>query len=280
MRSFPSRVTLALVGIFSLIGAVGLAISSLLLLDGMVGNLISEAVGILIDVALASLVIDRISSAQRRREWDFAYAVMIESAASAFVDVMRILYVRASPLFFSNNVLRYEEFVKIATLHISTLRSNIEGFSVALTPESHRLCRRIELRFLWIIDYITERPSAPVIDERCFRIMKSIAEELEIFSRKEGEVRYRVEQEIVDAALLRAGVFQGSSGVLQGLDDLVRYRLRVQSELLRNTSDLPNSAIQTIRDDFDNRYSTYYFLLDAKLLPVACAMIDGAGGVN
>jgi hypothetical protein len=62
MGSFPSRVTLALVGVCALVGGIGLAVASLLLMDGMTGNIVSEAVGILIDIAIVSLVIERVAS--------------------------------------------------------------------------------------------------------------------------------------------------------------------------------------------------------------------------
>ncbi|KOU15019.1 hypothetical protein ACR3S4_28050 [Streptomyces sp. CH8.1] len=276
MRSFPLRVTLTLVGACALAGGIGLAVAGLFFLDGMTGNITGEAVGILIDIAIVSLVVERVASMQRRREWDFAYAALIESAAATFVDIMRLLYVRTSPSSFSANVDRYEEFIKIAALHASTLRSNIEGFATALAPEAHSLCRRTEQRMLWMIDRLAEPPRAPVVEDRYFSLMNGVAEELLAFSRKEGGRRYRNERQAIDAALLAVGEFAGGSDNSRNLDDLWRYRLSVQSELLRSTQVDSGYAVRGIRDDFDNRYSFGYFLLDGRLLPLACATLRSA----
>lgn len=276
MGSFPSRVTLALVGVCALAGGIGLAIASLLLLEGMTGNIASEAVGILIDIAIVSLVVERVASMQRRREWDFAYAALIESTASTFVDIMRLLYVRTSPHAFSANIDRYEEFVKIATLHASTLRSNIEGFATALTPEAHSLCRRTEQRLLWMIDRLSEPPPAPVTEERHFSLMNGVATEFVAFSRKEGGRRYQSERQAIDAALQYIGEFPGDRGESGTLNDLMRYRLSVQSELLRSAQPDSSFTVRGIRDDFDNRHSFGYFLLDSELLPSACTILRSA----
>ncbi|GAA4028375.1 hypothetical protein GCM10022232_87790 [Streptomyces plumbiresistens] len=239
----------------------------------MTGNIVSEAVGILIDIAIVSLVIERVASMQRRREWDFAYSTLIESVAATFVDIMRLLYVRTSPRAFSVNIDRYEEFIKIATLHASTLRSNIEGFATALTPEAHGLCRRTEQRLLWMIDRLAEPPRAPVTEERYFTLVNGVAAELITFSQKEGGRRYQNEQQAIDAALHSVGEFRGDGGESGTLNDLWRYRLNVQSEFLRSTQADSGVSVRGIRGDFDNRYSLGYFLLDSKLLPLACAIL-------
>ncbi|MFF0000734.1 hypothetical protein [Streptomyces avermitilis] len=242
----------------------------------MTGNIVSEAVGILIDIAIVSLVVERIASMQRRREWDFAYAALMESTASTFVDVMRLLYVRTSPRAFSANIDRYGEFVKIATLHASTLRSNIEGFATALTPEAHSLCRRTEQRLLWMIDRLSERPPEPVMEERHFSFMNGVAAEFLAFSQKEGGQRYQSERQVIDAALQSIGEFRRGGGELRSFSDLMEYRLSVQSELLRSVQPDSTLAVRTIRDDFDNRYSFGYFLLDSELLPLACTILRSA----
>ncbi|MFF9264096.1 MULTISPECIES: hypothetical protein [Streptomyces] len=275
MSSFPSRITLAVVGVCALAAGVGLAITSLLLLEGMTGNIVSEAVGILIDIAIVSLIVERVTSMQRRREWNFAYSALIEGTASTFVDIMRLLYVRTSPHAFSANIDRYEEFVKIANLHASTLRSNIEGFATVLTPEAHSLCRRAEQRLLWMADRLSVPPPEPVAEERYFALMNGVAEELVAFSKKEGGSRYQSERQVIDAVRQSIGEFRFNGGE-GGLNDLMRYRLDAQSELLRSTPPDSSFTVRGIRDDFDNRYSVGYFLLDSDLLPLACTILRGA----
>ncbi|MFD8004951.1 hypothetical protein [Streptomyces mirabilis] len=261
-------------GAASLAAGIGLAVTSVLLIDGMTGNLVSEAVGILIDIAIFSLILERISAMQRRREWDFAYRVLIESTASAFVDVMRILYVRSSLAAFSSNIDRHEEFVKLAMLHAATLRSNIEGFATALTPEAHSLCRRTEQRLLWMIDRLSQTPSDPVAETQSFSRMNQMAMELVDFCQREGGRKFQIDQQAISEALRSVRESQTGLHEPASLDELFRFRLRAQSEFLRSSQIPSSSTVQGIRDDFDNRYSIGYFLLDCALLPSACTILQ------
>jgi hypothetical protein len=81
----------------------------------------------------------------------FAYEALSDRAAITFVNVMRLLWIRVSPVALAFNGQRNDEFRQIADLHLAEYRSNIEGFAGVLDAPSHELLRKIDRRLTWAI---------------------------------------------------------------------------------------------------------------------------------
>ncbi|MCX5535192.1 hypothetical protein OG785_32145 [Streptomyces sp. NBC_00006] len=237
-----------------------------LLIPDMPGNLASAGIGILLDVALISLVVERITTAQRRREWAFAYQVLSECMASTFVDVMRLLYVRNASNAFATNIGRYATFLRIAAFHAALLRSSIESFSSILTPSAHRLIRRTEQHLLWIIDQLQDCPESVALDKKYFAVLEEAADRIIEFIDTEGADSFHHDREIVRTAMASAAEYGYDPSNVEDLNALDRCRLRIQDAILRECRNAGTSNARTIADDYDNQHAIKYFLLDSKLI--------------
>jgi hypothetical protein len=58
----------------------------------------------------------------------------------------------------SGNIHRYGEFVQITRLHLTNLRSNLEGPALGTEPGSYKRARQIEFRLAWLADYLSDFP--------------------------------------------------------------------------------------------------------------------------
>jgi hypothetical protein len=81
-------------GMVALFLGILIAIIGLIVYGVSVGtNLLAGASDLLISIAVAIFIIDRINRANSRRQWLAAYRALHGLVAAAFVDVMRLLYV-------------------------------------------------------------------------------------------------------------------------------------------------------------------------------------------
>ncbi len=79
-----------------LLGFSAIAFSLLLFPEQMMPNLLSEAAGVLLEISLVILIVDRLGTRQRRRDWAFAHRAVSQRMAAAMVDVVRLLSVKAN----------------------------------------------------------------------------------------------------------------------------------------------------------------------------------------
>jgi hypothetical protein len=242
------------------IAVVGLAIYG----NGMATNLLAGFSDLLIGIAVAILVIDRLNRANARRQWISAYQALHGLLAATFVDVMRLLYVRSSAEACAANIDRYDEFIGIATLHASSLQSTIGGFAVALDPAVHTLCRKVEQRLSWMVRSLSKDAGIIQIEQDQLELMAATGQILASFIVKERDHRYIAALKAADEALAGSGFPQDKQAKLEP-GELMRYRLPAQSRVLENNQQVLR-ALQTIANDIDNELAIYYFALDQKLL--------------
>ena len=91
--------------------------------------------GVFAEAVLVVLVLDQIAHSHARHEWSFVRRVVGERMAASMVDIMRLLFVRWSPLAHSANHERHNEFVEIAELHLEDFRSNLQSLVLAQSHE-------------------------------------------------------------------------------------------------------------------------------------------------
>lgn len=179
-------------GASALLLGVGLAVAGVLAYgSNMTANLLAGFAGAAVEIAVAVLIIDRVTAARRRRQWAFAYDAMSDRLAVTFVDVMRILWIKFSEAAAAVNEERMPYFEQLAHLHLAELRSNIEGFATALEPRSHDLCRRVDRRLSWAIAQMIELPSGSVRQREMVGLMRETGELLIEFLELGGGPRYR-----------------------------------------------------------------------------------------
>src|SRR5437773_11911649 len=90
-RMLPLSGVLAL-----LLGLIVAAVGIVLYGSGMTTNLLAGSADLLIGIAVAILVVDRINRSNIKRQWTVAYQALHGLLAATFVDVMRLFYVQSS----------------------------------------------------------------------------------------------------------------------------------------------------------------------------------------
>jgi hypothetical protein len=173
--------------------ALGLAIAigifgRLLYGDSMTVNILSGLFELLLSVAVAVFIIDRVSRMQARKDWKVAYGAVSGLLAAAFIDVMRLLFLRLNEQNYAANRTRYGEFISIADLHMSALRSSIEGFAMAFEPRSLQLVRSVDLRLSWLMNRLRPDPGKPQQVEDHLRRTHEIAEDIAVLLRRQGDL--------------------------------------------------------------------------------------------
>jgi len=245
-------------GSVALLAGLVSAVVGIIVYEGMGGNLLAELAGVLVEVALIFLVLDWIVKRKGRQDWRFAYEVISQRMATAFVDLMRLQYVASSGVARAANGARYPEFVDMAVQHLEDLRSHIEGFSVAFDAPSHQRCRQLEQKLLWMFSRLKRGPNLSSRDD--LGVMQRIAYALHEFFMAQGESEYKGQVKYVEDVIR-----EQQQGLNSGdLDSVFKFRLRVQSRLLEG--DRGAGRIPSIVDDMDQLFAVRYFVLDYKLL--------------
>lgn len=243
-----------------LIAAIGLAVYGV-----SVGtNLLAGASDLLISIAVAILIIDRINRINSRRQWLAAYHALYGLLAAGFVDVMRLLYIYSGEEAYTANASRHEEFVDIATMHVSDLRGTIQGFAAVIDPAAYTLCRTIERRLSWMVRTLSANRGRPEVYPHEFELMNITGKLLAAFIASEDGQRYSAATNSAETALLECG-FRHDLKMRFEPGEAMRYRLPAQSQMIRNNSNLAPRA-QGIYYDVDNELAMYYFALDQRLL--------------
>lgn len=234
-------------------------------------NLLAGASDLLISIAVATFIIERIDRVNTRRQWLSAYHALHGLLAATFVDVMRLLTVYSSMEAYEANVNRYREFVDFATLHVEDLRSTAQGFSSVLDPAVHTLCRTIERRLSWMVHTLSADRGGPGLRPHELVFMAAIGKSLSEFIEKEDNDRYSTAIHSAETALLDCGL---TPSRLAGSEpgEIMRYRMSAQSRIIENDSHLlPH--VPGIYYDVNNELAMYYFALDQMLLAVMSSAI-------
>ncbi len=155
LRSAPILTTAGVVA-----GALGAAVVLLsLIFDvGQMGpNLLSEAAGLLLGVALAVLIVDRVKTRQRRREWRFAHDIVARRLAATVVDAVRLLSIRQDKEIYAAHRTRFAEFADLCQVHFDDLDSNIAASVTIVEPQLYEKSREIQLHLSVLIRTLTRR---------------------------------------------------------------------------------------------------------------------------
>jgi hypothetical protein len=196
----------------------------------------------------------------------FARCAISQAMTMVFVDLMRLLYVAYSDAGRAANYERYPVFIDVAEQYFSDLRSHIARFSVDLDTQFHEISLQLERRLSWILGRIKRGLDLSANDSDYFNKMQQIGQKLyEFCSNSMGE-KYEYVVNQVDKNLSCAIQDFGIVIKTASLDDVLRLRFYVQSQLLESNVNADGSKIYTIADDMDLDFGVYYFVLDQKLL--------------
>src|SRR6476469_9036548 len=251
-------------GIVALLLGILIAIIGLIVYGVSVGtNLLAGASDLLISIAVATFIIDRINHANSRRQWLAAYHALHGLVAAAFVDVMRLLYVYSDEKAYAANVSRYEEFVDIANMHVNDLRGTVQGFAAVIDPPAYTLCRTVERRLSWMVRTLSVNRGRPGVYARELELMATTGKLLAEFIASEDSGRYSAAVHSAETALLACG-FTPDRRMGSAPEEVMRYRLPAQSRMIRSNSNL-EPRVRGIYYDIDNELAMYYFALDQRL---------------
>lgn len=264
MKRILSAQTLILAGAIAAALAASTAILSVVVFGrDMLPNLVAELSGVLLEIAVIVLIVERISAYQRRRDARFAYDALSKRAAMIFVDIMRLLWVRASAAQMRASGHRHDEFREVAELHLMEYRSNIEGFATSLDPPSHELLRQADRRLSWVIRLLQEKPLEAYGYLEQAELMTETAETIARFLAVGGGPEYAAAQAKASEALRSAEAEVEPGDALA--DDFFHKRWRAQTAYLRS---FPQSepAPPNVLSDVDNRLAFGYFTIDRAIL--------------
>jgi hypothetical protein len=232
-------------------------------------NLLAGASDLLVGIAVATFIIERVDRVHIRRQWLTAYQALNGLLATTFVDVMRLLTVHSSVEAYKANINRYGEFVDIARLHTEDLRGTIQGFASVLDPTLHTRCRNIERRLSWMVHTLAGNRGSPIIHPHELTFMAATGKLLAEFIAREDNNRYATAAASADTALRDCGFILSHPGADPG--EVMRYRFAAQTKMIENDDQLP-PHVPGIYYDVDNELAMYYFALDQILLTA----LDGA----
>jgi hypothetical protein len=244
-------VSLILAGISTIVGLFLFGVAN------MMPNLLAELTGVGLEVAIAALVIERLTTIHKRREWDFAYQELPRYATQPFVDIMRLLFLARSV---QNQALpeRYQYFVRRAERHLSDLQSNIEVSGIALDSKTYRLARQIERRLSWSLDHLQDplySDSEREIMEKMFEASKLVLELL--------QVKNQYDDKLSMARSTVTAINAPTANHTKASSLFMNARLDAQTRYLET---VPHGTALSIAGDVDNDLSIDYFLLDHYLL--------------
>jgi hypothetical protein len=235
--------------------------------SAMMPNLLAGLAGASVEVAVASLVVDRLMTRHQRRAWDFAYRALAKLGSETFVDVMRLMFVSFSVAALEANIARYHYFVQLAKRHLDDLRSHIESSAAALDPSTHDQYRRVERRLSWCLEHLREAPTHAGDNKDLLVLLSETAPLLFELLTNDGD-GHRPELAVAESSVAQTRP-ANQGGVSQM--DWLESRLPAQSLLLEQ---LQGNARQifSISEDVDGDFSIPYFMIDYLLqCHLACA---------
>jgi hypothetical protein len=267
IRDWPAvlrnaRRPLRLAGISALALAAILIIIGFILYGAEMGpHTVATAAGILGEAALVVLVLDRVADTQRKHEWNFVRTLVSHGVAACMVDIVRLCCVRWSPKAYSANIDRYCEFVQIARLDVTSLRSNLEGLALSAEPESYKQARRIERRLAWLADYLGSIPSEPAKPGVEFQRVVETIKLIEEFFLRTAEVEFSADSSMANSVIATLDPIRSPEGPSEAADEFITTRHKAQTEILRRRS----TGEIGIWYDIDQQLAPAYFAIDHAL---------------
>lgn len=215
--------------------------------------------GILLVLTILS-VLDRLTQRQKEREWAFVRKIVGQRMAACMVDILRLCCVRWSSIAYSNNVSRYDEFLRIAQTHFADVRSSLEGLALGAEPSDYEFARKMELRIGWIIDKIGTKPEFPQVPpQEVYSIVLDTHAKIYQFLVTESSI-YKISKIVAE---IEPSILDKTS-----IDDMNKFffrRMAAQNELLK-LQEWNGSPVQGIWFDVDQELAPGYFVIDSILL--------------
>jgi len=250
-------------GIVALLGAIsigGWAYSKYP--DAMGSNLLAEVSGVFLEIALVVFVVDWVVSRRDKNRWKEAYPQISERIATAYTDIMRLLYVASiRDGGYADDLGRYPEFYDRLCSNLDLLRSTIEGFLLALDSRSHYSVRDLELRMRWLKDRLSRSKSEY---QREFVVALELGIEFEQFCERTWEKDYKRIKAAVEAVINQKGpkAFDYSDTLDRTIVRDLRYEL--QQDVLDTY--FKKQGPYGVLYDYKQETSMYYFVIDLLLL--------------
>lgn len=254
------------------LGVVALAVSVAMIIVGVAtyGNemwphFMAEAVGIFGETALVILVLDRMSSSESRREWRFVSTAAGHRMAACMTDVMRLCCVRWNQAAYRGNISRYDEFNRIAKLHLNDLRSILVALALGSEPSGYEQARRIELRLAWLVDYLCGVPGKPEIPGPEYPVVVNTVKAIGEFLRSAANPEFSSDASTANSIVAQLGGTKDPANSSKDAQEFVVLRLAAQDELLRIKS-VKGVPARGIFYDIDQELAHGYFAIDYILL--------------
>jgi TIR domain len=198
---------------------------------------------------------------QKQREWAFVRKKIVgQRMATCMVDILRLCCVRWSSSAYSSNVSRYNEFVNIAQVHFTDMRSSLEGLALDAEPSDYEFARKMELHIGWIIDKIGTKPEFP---QEPLQAVYSI-----VLETHAAIYQFLVVESIVHKILKLVAEIEPSILHKTSIDDMNKFfsrRMAAQNELLK-LQERNSSSVRGIWFDVDQELGLGYFVIDSILL--------------
>ena len=167
---------------------------------------------------------------------------------------------------FKYNIVRYGEFLDMATDHLDDLQSQLGRFATSLSNEAIESCKIIERQLKWALRRLRSQPKQPQIDRRLFRTMRTLSEDIHSFCLRSTCDRYQAEMSCVQEVISEVMPEIKNRVSDFNLDELWQIRLSIQSEVLKKCP-VAKKQLGSIANDAVYDLSFYYFLIDYYLLP-------------
>jgi hypothetical protein len=190
-----------------------------------------------------------------------AVCLYAETATMSFVDMMRLLDVRSSPLAFRHNQERYEEFVGIAKDHLEELDNLIKRYSTSLPTAVMTNENLIERQLRWAFTRLRTKPAQAILELDVFTKMQKISEYINSFCLRSGHKRYQTEWNLVASEMTEIATAAQQPHAMIGVDDFIRVRFGTQQTVLEKYKDL-----RSVGDDSVYELSFLYFAIDYHML--------------
>jgi hypothetical protein len=199
----------------------------------------------------------------------YARTTLADISAMAFVDVMRLACVAGSDLARAANESRYSEFVDMADLHLSELRSQVSRLSADTDIDARSKCADVERGLAWALLRLRRGPSLDRSWREFVIELRRIAERVAALAQTlSGDYYVQRTEEVASVVQMESNRVD-SGDLADSPDSFVTRRFSAQSVVIAHMRERGGFAIATVRDDIDWRLAIPYFAIDLTLLQKA-----------
>lgn len=201
----------------------------------------------------------------------FARLTLADIATMAFVDVMRLTCVAGSDLARRTNEERYGEFVDVADLHLSDLRTQVTRLAADSDADTVAKCDAVERGLAWAIVRLRRGPSLDRPWTEFVGALRRLAESVDTLADSVSADYYSARVKEVTSTV-QSAIQRVSTVTLAGSPDaFIRLRFSIQSTIVQQMRRAGGFALATVRDDIDRRLAIPYFFVDLELLRKAAS---------